>query len=283
MKEETKNIYLSVAVGLLAGIGLLVGVGAVVTNSLTPVMARGENLAESQSRLERLTTQKLDKLESKLDALEGKVDQMGNKLASARLSGGDAVRPPTPQMPPPEDNTVYEVPVGDSYVYGKADAPVTIVEFSDLQCPFCSRFHAPLFETAKAFPNDVKVVFKNFPLPFHPNARPAAKAALAAGLQGKYYEMIALLLQNQNALSDDKYKELAGQLGLKVDQFLKDLKGRDADFEKKISADMELGSKVNVQGTPTYFVNGKMTHGLPPEMWKSKIEAALNDLKAAKK
>ena len=129
----------------------------------------------------------------------------------------------------------------------------------------------------------MKLVFKNFPLPMHPNARPAAKAALAAGLQGKFYEMVAVLLQNQGSLTDDKFKELAGQIGLNVDQFVKDLKGRDAELEKRIEDDLLLGSKVNVNGTPTYFVNGKITHGLPVEIWKSKIEAALKDAKVAKK
>lgn len=284
MNEQVKNTFLAVAVGVVTGVGLLVGIGTVVNNSLDPVLARSENSHESQLRLER----KIEVMESKINGVAGKVDEALNKidafdrkLGSIRM-GGDMPRPPMPQMPP-EDNTVYEIPVADSYVFGKADAPVTIVEFSDLQCPFCSRFHAPLFEAVKAYPNDVKVIFKNFPLGFHDRARPAAKAALAAGLQGKYYEMLDVILQNQATLTEDKFKEHAGKLGLNVDQFMKDLKDRDADFEKKLNSDMELGSKVNVEGTPTYYINGKKTHGLPPEMWKSKIDEALKDVKAGKK
>jgi protein-disulfide isomerase len=284
MNEQVRNTFLAVSVGLIAGIGLLVGIGSVVTNSLVPLTARGQSLAESQSRLERELTQKIDALGSKVDSLQNKIDGVDRKMASARSPNGQMPSMPSmPQQPPPEDNTVYDVPVGDSYIMGNPNAPVMIAEFSDLQCPFCSRFHGPLLEAAKAYPNDVKLVFKNFPLPMHSNARPAAKAALAAGLQGKFYEMVAALLQNQGSLTADKFKEVAGQLGLNVDQFVKDLKDRDAEFEKKIQADMDLGGQVNVNGTPTYFVNGKITHGLPVEIWKSKIEAALKDARAGKK
>jgi protein-disulfide isomerase len=274
MNEQMRNMVLAISVGLIAGIGLLVGMSTVVTNALVPVTAKTDVVMQSQSKLERELTDKLKSIETKVEALDKKM------VANPRMAGGDVQqRPQAPQMPQ-EDTTAYEIPVGDSYIFGKADAPVTIVEFSDLQCPFCSHFHAPLFEAVKAYPNDVRVVFKNFPLPFHENARPAAKAALAAGLQGKYYEMVALILQNQATLTEAKFKELAGQLGLNVEQFAKDLKDRDAAFEKKLADDMELGAKVNVPGTPTYYLNGKKNNARSTEMWKAAIDEAL---KAAKK
>jgi protein-disulfide isomerase len=171
--------------------------------------------------------------------------------------------------------TVYNIPVGDSYVKGKADAPVTIVEFTDLQCPFCSRFHGPITETLKAYPDKVKLVLKNFPLPMHPQSRPAAKAALAAGLQGKYFEMVDLLLQNQQSLGDDKFKELAGQLGMNVVKFTKDIQDNGAAWDKRFDAEMELGNNVGVRGTPTYFLNGKQTMARSADQWKAEIDALL--------
>jgi protein-disulfide isomerase len=207
-------------------------------------------------------------------ALSGKVASLERELAE--LKKRPAERPMPPQQPPAEDmNKVYDLPVADSFILGKADAKVTIMEFSDLQCPYCSRFHAPMKEALGAFPNDVKIVLKNYPLSFHPNARPAAKAALAAGIQGKYYEMIDLLFANNKDLSDAKYVELAGKLGLNVAQFSKDLKDKDAEFEKKIEADMQLGEKSDVRGTPTYFLNGKKTNARDLASWKAAIEAAL--------
>lgn len=277
MNEQTRSTFLAVSVGIIAGIGLLVGMSTVVNNSLVPLVSRGEGLAETQARIER----KIDMVENNLDALDKKIDSLERKISTLRLAGGDAQRPPMPQ--PMEDTTVYDIPVGDSYVLGNPNAPITIVEFSDLQCPFCSRFHTPLMEAAKAYPNDVKVIFKNFPLPMHPNARPAAKAALAAGFQGKYYEMVDQLLQNQSALTEDKFKELAGKLGLNVEQFAKDLKDRDAELEAKVNADMELGTKSNVPGTPTYFLNGKKSNARSPEAWKAAIEEALKGIKAGNK
>jgi len=126
----------------------------------------------------------------------------------------------------------------------------------------------------KAYPNDVKLVIKNFPLPFHPNARPAAKAALAAGEQGKYFEMADALIANQQTLSEAKYLELAKQLGLNVKQFEKDLKEKDAKFEAVIAADMQLVDEVDVRGTPTFFINGKKTMARDVESFKAEIEKA---------
>src|SRR5262249_8209085 len=118
-------------------------------------------------------------------------------------------RPAVPSMPQPpaEDfNKVYTIDIGQSPIDGKKDAPVTIVEFSDFQCPFCARFWPPVKDVLKAYPDKVKLVIKNFPLSFHPNARPAAKLALAANEQGKYYEMVDLLLQNGGDVSEGKVK-----------------------------------------------------------------------------
>lgn len=216
---------------------------------------------------------KVQVLEQRVAVLEGQLKGLQMIFAQARNADNPA---PAQQMPPPEDYTrIYEIPQAQSYVRGNQNAKVTIVSFTDFQCPFCARFHEPILEVLKAYPSDVKYVLKNFPLPFHPMARPAAKAALAAGEQGKYYEMADLLLKNGSALSEDKFKEIAKEIGLDVDKFMKDLKEKDAQWEKIIQDDMTLGNNVAVRGTPTYYINGRKTLARDVDNFKKEIDAIL--------
>jgi protein-disulfide isomerase len=166
------------------------------------------------------------------------------------------------------------IPVGSSPVKGPEKAKVTIVEFSDFQCPFCTRGKAVVEEILKAYPNDVKVAFKNLPLPFHNEAMPAAKAALAAGKQGKFWEMHDKLFDNQAKLNAAYYEAAAKELGLNVDKFKTDMK--DPAFEKAIKDDMELASKNGIQGTPGFFVGGVAVKGAYPfEHFKKIIDRHL--------
>lgn len=171
-----------------------------------------------------------------------------------------------------EQLKAYDIPVGDSYVMGNTKAPITLVKFSDYQCPFCNRTHDGFIEKIfedKELKDKVKVVFKHFPLSFHKNARPASKAALAAGIQGHdcFWEMTKKLYDNQRTLTDDNFKKWAGEIkckknngtvsALDVKKFLADYKNKDSEFEKMIKSDMELGMKTaHVRGTPSLFVNG---------------------------
>ncbi|MDD2941642.1 MAG: thioredoxin domain-containing protein [bacterium] len=155
-----------------------------------------------------------------------------------------------------------KVDIGSSPVRGSADAPVTIVEFSDFQCPYCSRGKAVMEEVLKSYPGKVKVVFKNLPLPFHPEAEPAAIAALAAGKQGKFWEMHDLLFDNQAELSSAKYLEFAGKLGLDLNKFKDDLDS--AEVKKAVKDDAELAGSLGVRGTPGFFVNGVQVKGARP-------------------
>ena len=170
---------------------------------------------------------------------------------------------------------MYAIDIGSSPVDGKKDAPITIVDFADLQCPYCARFYPPLKEILKTYPDQVKLVLKNFPLSFHPNARPAAKLAFAANEQGKYYEMVELLLQNGANVSDDKVKEYAKTLNLDYTKLMSDVKTKDADYEKRIVEDLDLGQKVDVQGTPSFFINGKKTQVRDFNGYKAEIDKIL--------
>ena len=169
-----------------------------------------------------------------------------------------------------------QVAVGDSPFRGPKDAKITIVEFSDFQCPFCKRGYDTMEKVMKDYPKDVKVVFKNMPLPFHNQAMPAAKAAVAAGKQGKFWEMHDHLFNNQPKLdSPDFYTNAAKEIGADVEKFKKDF--ADPATEASVKADAELGQKNGIQGTPGFFVNGVAVKGAyPPEHFKMIIERWLN-------
>ena len=98
-----------------------------------------------------------------------------------------------PKRPTIDYNKVHNLPIGSSAIKGNKDAKISIVEFSDFQCPYCARLQPTLRDVLKAYPNDVKLVFKDFPLSFHKQAKNAAKASRAAGEQGKYWEMHDLI------------------------------------------------------------------------------------------
>lgn len=155
-----------------------------------------------------------------------------------------------------------KVEVGKSPVKGPTDAKVTIIEFSDFQCPYCQRANNTVSEILKAYPKDVKVAFKHLPLPFHQNAMPAAKASLAAGEQGKFWEMHDSLFQNQTQLSDELFIKEAQRLGLDVEKFKKDM--ASPEIEKQIKDDMDLAKKHGIEGTPGFFVNGVAVKGAYP-------------------
>lgn len=162
-----------------------------------------------------------------------------------------------------------KVDVGSSPVRGPASAKVTIVEFSDFQCPFCKRGYQTMEQVLKMYPNDVKMVFKNKPLPMHPEAEPAAKAAAAAGKQGKFWEMHDALFNNQDKLASAFYEEQAKKLGLNIDQFKKDM--ASPEVEKIIKDDSALADSLGVQGTPNFFVNGVAVQGAYPADYFKKI------------
>lgn len=158
---------------------------------------------------------------------------------------------------PPPDTTPKVIPIGDSYTRGPATAKLTIVEFSDLECPYCAQVSPVLDSLAKTYPNDVRLVFKHFPLSFHPKAREAAAAAIAAGKQGKFYEFRSLAGAAYRNLGDSLYQAVAQQIGLDIERFNRE-KALTPEISQLIDKDIELGRKVGVEGTPTLFVNGKL-------------------------
>jgi protein-disulfide isomerase len=170
---------------------------------------------------------------------------------------------------------VYTIAIADSPVKGEANAPITIVEFSDFQCPFCARATPIVAEVLKKYPGKVNYVFKHYPLPFHGAARPAAMASMAAQEQGKFWEMHDVLFQNQATLDGGKLEEYAKQAGLDVARFKNDLEAKKAEYEKRIDAEMALGQSVDVRGTPTHYVGGKKVRVRTVDGFSALIEAQL--------
>jgi len=148
----------------------------------------------------------------------------------------------------------YEIPVGRSPVRGDQSAPVTITVFSEFECPFCAKSNEVLNQIVSDKPDRVRVVYKSFPLDRHANARPAAAAAYAAGEQGKFWEMHDLLYLLQDGLNEEELINAAASLNLDMATFEADMDV--ARWKDVIDADQELGLKVGVTGTPTFFVNG---------------------------
>lgn len=245
---------------------VLLGIGAGVL-----IVAKQEKSAGTSSQTKDSTLQSIKELRQAIDLLTVEIQALRAAIP-AKPSNNDAARA---NQPTEDYTTVHKIEVGHSTLIGKQDAPITIVEFMDFQCPYCGRFHPPVEEIVKLYPDQVNYMIKNYPLPFHPQAKPAAKAAFAAGEQGKYAEMASLIVKNQTNLNDETYKNLAQQLGLDVEKFLKDLKDKDAQWEDYINKDIELGAKIGVRGTPTFFINGKKTRARVVEDYKKEIDAIL--------
>lgn len=150
---------------------------------------------------------------------------------------------------------IVQVSIEGSPVLGPADAPVTIAVFDDFECPYCAKAVPLLKEVANAYPEQVKLVFKHFPLGMHKNARAAAIASMAADRQGKFWPLHDLLFANYNKLSPQKITELAKQAGLDMPRFESDRK--DPRLQQKLAADQREGQQIGVRGTPTIFVNGR--------------------------
>jgi protein-disulfide isomerase len=197
-----------------------------------------------------------------------------DKLYEKLLETLPAAPPAPAAAEAPSPTTKVDVPVGDSPAKGPKSAPVTIVIFSDFQCPFCSRVEPTLAQLEKDYAGKLRFVWKNQPLPFHDKAKPAAEAAMAAGAQGKFWEMHDKLFANQQSLDRATFEKHAQELGLNMEKFKSDLDTHK--FEEQIKKDSEEGTKVGANGTPTFFINGYQLVGAQPvDAFKKLIDEQL--------
>lgn len=165
------------------------------------------------------------------------------------------------------------------HVRGAEDPKVTLIEYSDFECPFCSRFHPSMLQLMEEYGDDVQWVYRHFPLSFHPQARPAANAAECAAEQDGFWEYADALFANQTLLSDSYYRSLAADLGLNASKFNDCLDAKTYDSE--VGSDLTDGSTAGVTGTPgtilvasdgsTQIIPG----AIPYEQLKLMVDAAL--------
>jgi protein-disulfide isomerase len=199
-------------------------------------------------------------------------------------SGAILYRAKRPQLRNiPETQSVSETADKQpAHVRGNPDAPVTLEEFGDFQCPPCGSFAKFVEELLRDYHSQLRLVFRNFPLPAHEHARDAAQAAEAAGLQGKFWEMYDTLYREQSLWSNASdarglFESYAGTLGLDVDQFKKDIDGDKV--RERIDSDHALADFLGVKVTPTLFINNRAldTKEKNPEGVRAAINAALEE------
>jgi protein-disulfide isomerase len=151
------------------------------------------------------------------------------------------------------------IPVDGAPVRGPADAKITLVEFSDFECPYCSAAVKQVDIVMAAYPKDIKLIYKQFPLSMHPHAEIAAEASLAAREQGKFWEMYDLLFKNFRQLSRPSIMAMAKELGLDMDKFTADLDS--GKYKAVVEKDLADGETAGVYGTPSFYINGKQYNG----------------------
>lgn len=211
-----------------------------------PVTAMETQLAELSAQMVGLEVQ-LAEAQTRLDTLEK-----------------DAEEPAAPVRPSgrPDPAAYYKVEIGDAQAIGPDTALVTIVTWSDFQCPFCARVSPTIDQLRKDYGKDLRYVFMHNPLAFHKQAEPAARAAEAAGEQGKFWEMHDLLFKNSRDLTEKNFAKWARKLGLDVKRFKRDF--ASSTIAKRVEEQQRKGTALGARGTPSFFVNGRFLSGAQP-------------------
>jgi len=220
----------------------------------------------------------LNIVNEKLDTYSDSFDEMDKffEKLNAQVKGAAAQQQQAPSQP----SAPVRKAVGpdDDPSKGDENAPVTIIEFSDYQCPFCSRFYSqtlPQIQKKYIDTGKVRFVYRDFPLSIHPQAVPAAIAANCAGEQGKYWEYHNKIFDNQRSLSESNYLQWAEDLGLDKNAFATCLK--DPKQKAEVQKDFADGSAAGVSGTPAFFINGRLVSGAQPfSVFEQAIEAELS-------
>jgi protein-disulfide isomerase len=193
---------------------------------------------------------------SKLTAMDAKVGEAVQKVAQAQA------RQQQPQQRGPDPNKVYPVKLEGTPIKGPATAPITIVEVSDFQCPFCSRVVPTLEKVEQVYGPLVRRAFKHYPLPFHKDAPLAHLASIAAQEQGKFWEYKQLLFANQKDLSRAALLAHARKLGLDMQKFEAGLASMPA--KQRVVAEMNEAEAIGITGTPGFLINGRFLGGAQP-------------------
>ena len=184
------------------------------------------------------------------------------------------------EAPPVLDEAV-PIPIAGAPAKGPENAKITLVEFSDFQCPYCAAAVHRIDELLAKHPADVRLVFKQFPLDIHSQAALAAEAALAAHAQGKFWPMHDKLYANFRAISPEKIDQIATEIGLDLVRFTMDMKSRK--YKPVVEKELAEGEQAGVAGTPTLFVDGKHYNGpLETQALEEVLQAELKTLARSK-
>lgn len=189
---------------------------------------------------------------------------------------GNPASPTQNQQPETEQIVRYDVPVDDDPFYGPENAPITIIEFSDFECPYCRKWHVEVFQRLlDTYQGQIKFVYRDFPLTsIHPNAFPAAEAANCAGEQGVYWPYHNMLFSMELGLSTESYQQYAQELGINVETFNACM--AEGKYKAEIQADFEYAAQLGVRSTPTFFINGIAVVGAQSfEVFQQVIEKEL--------
>lgn len=207
--------------------------------------------------------------------LGARLTDLQKPSAVAQVSSAPVVpSAPAAQANAPDPNRKIEVALGNNPVLGKKEAKVTIVEFSDLQCPFCERFDTETFPQLKKEYIDtgkVRFAYRHLPLPIHPQAPKAAEAAACANSQGKFWEFIGAVFNDQANIQVADLKQKASRIGLSSSQFDRCLDS--GEMKAEVDRDQADGAAAGVSGTPTFFINGRPLVGAQPF---SQFQAAID-------
>jgi len=230
------------------------------------ILTSGNVLAKDEDFIE---------IKKELSEIKKELDEIKKILSRPRAEGA-----------PPQQPAEAVVSIDDDPFMGKKDAPLTLIEFSDFQCPFCARFATetlPLLKKEYIETGKLKLVFRDFPLGFHQFAQKAAEAVNCADDQGKYWEMHDMIFQNQSAMKIEDLKGHARRINLNQDVFTACLDS--GKYDKEIKKDLDDGTKAGVTGTPTFFLGvtgkdkqikgGRIVGAQPFDAFKEQIEALL--------
>ena len=173
-----------------------------------------------------------------------------------------------------------EISVDGAPSLGAAEAPVTIVAFSDFQCPHCATMAPVLDRVLDAYPRKVRLVFKHCPAPSHPLAFDAHRTSAAASLQGRFWQMYEFLFAHQSDLATTDLRKHAGMLGLNLEQYDEDIRGKEV--RERIAKDKADAVDLGIERVPTFFVNGLVLEGAQPfEVLRVEVKAELDRLARA--
>ena len=207
--------------------------------------------------------------------LMGKVD-----FSLPKSSSSSRATSPTPSQPSPSPSGgSVDIPVSsDDHIRGNPQAPVTLIEFSDMQCPFCQRFHPTAKQALQEYGDQLRWVYKHFPLDsIHPHATPAAEASECVWEQkgdDGFWTFVDGVFDNQDRMGPELYRELAQNMGANMSRFDDCVSQRK--YQEKVRADYDLGTKSGVTGTPGNFINGTPVQGaVPYEELKRVIDSKL--------